>query len=338
VLNDVRSVLIFANFWGAAQTSHLKLQSFRKQGAAPELYVLAQFEENARPVIGSIHLLRGILEGFPRLYPFIEDVQCVEEISQLKIEDIIREFPEFTIKTCDNRLSIHHGDSEEPCVEAVSLPLKSETVPLAGEFRVNIGEAVVPPTHGQIEILTSEEETDLQRRDSAPQVYKIIRPGVLRHGPLSHALERDQIYNAPYSRFRFIWRERERIPAELSVEEVRTQVSELLFEHLNHIKQSHMRMIQFSIEKRRLALENLYLRREIEREYSFSGIVGQSSKIRELFGLIRSLAETDVTVLIRGETGTGKELIARAIHYNSPRKTKRFAAINCRALFETLRE
>lgn len=338
VLNDVRSVLVFANFWGAVHSSHLKLQSFGKQGAAPELYVLAQFEENARPIIGSMHFLRGIFEGFPRLYPFIEDVQCVEEISQLKIEDIVREFPEFTIKSRVDRLSIHHGDSEEPCVEAITIPLKSETMPLAGELRLSLGEAIVPPADGQIEILTSDEETDPQRRDRAPRAFKIIRPGILRHGALAHGLERDQIYDAPYSRFRFTWRERGRAPAEVSAEEVRTQVSELLFEHLNHLKQSHMRMIQFNIEKRRLALENLYLRREIEREYSFSGIVGQSPKIRELFGLIRSLAETDVTVLIQGETGTGKELIARAIHYNSPRRTKRFIAINCGALSETLLE
>jgi transcriptional regulator with PAS, ATPase and Fis domain len=58
--------------------------------------------------------------------------------------------------------------------------------------------------------------------------------------------------------------------------------------------------------------------------------------MQELFALIRSLAETDVTVLIQGETGTGKELIARAIHYNSPRRSRRFLAVNCGALAETL--
>jgi transcriptional regulator with PAS, ATPase and Fis domain len=60
--------------------------------------------------------------------------------------------------------------------------------------------------------------------------------------------------------------------------------------------------------------------------------------MQEVFGLVRSIAETDVTVLIQGETGTGKELIARAIHYNSPRRTSRFVAINCGALSETLLE
>jgi len=60
--------------------------------------------------------------------------------------------------------------------------------------------------------------------------------------------------------------------------------------------------------------------------------------MQELFGLIRSLAETDVTVLIQGETGTGKELIARAIHYNGTRQNKRFVAVNCGALSLTLLE
>ena len=60
--------------------------------------------------------------------------------------------------------------------------------------------------------------------------------------------------------------------------------------------------------------------------------------MRELFGLIRSVADTDVTVLIQGETGTGKELIARAIHYNGTRKDRRFIAVNCGALSLNLLE
>jgi transcriptional regulator with GAF, ATPase, and Fis domain len=97
-------------------------------------------------------------------------------------------------------------------------------------------------------------------------------------------------------------------------------------------------MIQMSVEKNQLAQENVRLRREVQREYSFAGLIGQSKKMQDLFGLIRSVAETDVTVLIQGETGTGKELIARAIHYNGPRKDKRFIAVNCGALSLTLLE
>ena len=60
--------------------------------------------------------------------------------------------------------------------------------------------------------------------------------------------------------------------------------------------------------------------------------------MQELFDVVRSISETDVTVLIQGETGTGKELIAKAIHYNGPRKANRFVSVNCGAISETLLE
>lgn len=66
--------------------------------------------------------------------------------------------------------------------------------------------------------------------------------------------------------------------------------------------------------------------------------VGSSKKMREIFDLINRLAQVDTTVLIRGENGTGKELVARAIHYNSPRKHGEFVAINCGAIPEALME
>jgi hypothetical protein len=106
VLNDVRSALIFANVWAVSQTNYLKLQSFEKHEPDGGLYVLLQFEENARPAIGAINLTKGFGEGFPRLYPFIEEVKCIEEISQLRLEDITREFPQF--------LMTLRGDSINP--------------------------------------------------------------------------------------------------------------------------------------------------------------------------------------------------------------------------------
>ena len=69
-----------------------------------------------------------------------------------------------------------------------------------------------------------------------------------------------------------------------------------------------------------------------------SEIVGHTSKMKEVFNLIYKLCKVDTTVLIRGENGTGKELVARAIHYNSPRKDGTFVAINCGAIPENLME
>ncbi|MGZ6480356.1 MAG: sigma-54-dependent transcriptional regulator, partial [Bdellovibrionales bacterium] len=69
-----------------------------------------------------------------------------------------------------------------------------------------------------------------------------------------------------------------------------------------------------------------------------SEFVGSSQKMREIFDLINRLSQVDTTVLIRGENGTGKELVARAIHFNSPRKHGEFVAINCGAIPESLME
>lgn len=92
------------------------------------------------------------------------------------------------------------------------------------------------------------------------------------------------------------------------------------------------------LEKRRLSTENVYLRQELADRYKFSNIIGKSKAIQEIFRLIEKVAPTDSTILIRGSSGTGKELIARAIHHNSLRKDKKFIAVDCGALPETLLE
>jgi len=340
VLNDVRSVLIYVDLWASVQTNYLKLQFFeRRYDTGSDLHLLSQHEENARPTIGTMHLLRGIAEGFPRLFPSIDEVQCIDEISQLRIEDLVHEFPDFTVSTDGDRVSIHHQTSRQSTVDARKIRLKSEVISLSSEFMGNMPDAVVvSPVDRRINVLTNLEETDSQRKTHAPWAYKIVKGGVVSAGPLSYSFREDQVYNAPYSRFRFFLKERPKQSEETSVGFVRKEVSQLLFEHLEQIKQAHMRMIQYTIEKRRLTVENIHLRREIEREYSFAGIVGKSEQIQDLIGLVRSIAETDVTALVHGETGTGKELIARAIHYNSPRTSKRFVAVNCGSLTETLLE
>jgi sigma-54 dependent transcriptional regulator len=89
---------------------------------------------------------------------------------------------------------------------------------------------------------------------------------------------------------------------------------------------------------RDLESENKKLRDKIEHQYRFSNIVGTAKSMAHVFDLMSKVLNTDATVLLGGETGTGKELIARAIHYNSRRKTKEFVAQNCAALPETLLE
>ena len=88
----------------------------------------------------------------------------------------------------------------------------------------------------------------------------------------------------------------------------------------------------------RLRAENVYLRREVEARYSFDGIIGDAPVMQKIFDVTQKVAQTDTTVLLTGETGTGKDLLARAIHYTGPRHEKKFVAQNCGALPDTLLE
>jgi two-component system response regulator PilR (NtrC family) len=87
-----------------------------------------------------------------------------------------------------------------------------------------------------------------------------------------------------------------------------------------------------------LIIENSLLRQELQRTYDFEQIIGQSMPMKKVFEVIKRVARSEGTVLITGKSGTGKELVARAIHYNSPRREKRFVPINCGAIVDTLFE
>src|SRR4029450_7675359 len=92
------------------------------------------------------------------------------------------------------------------------------------------------------------------------------------------------------------------------------------------------------LEHRQLAWQTQMLRREVEREFDFDRLVGKSAVMRELFHLSRKVAPTETTVLITGDSGTGKEVVARAIHHYSQAAGKGFLPVNCAAIPETLLE
>src|SRR3954451_5397822 len=99
-----------------------------------------------------------------------------------------------------------------------------------------------------------------------------------------------------------------------------------------------LHVLDAALEQRRLRSENAYLRAQLEERYRFTGMIGKSPAMKRLFQLLETVAPTNSTILITGETGTGKEVVARAIHHNSPRKAHRFVALNCSAIPETLLE
>jgi DNA-binding NtrC family response regulator len=96
--------------------------------------------------------------------------------------------------------------------------------------------------------------------------------------------------------------------------------------------------IRRAVEEQGKSRELARLRSLLENEVNFSNIVSRNEKMRQVFRLVRQVAETDVTALVLGETGTGKELLARAIHFNSPRKTMPFVAVQCSAIPGSLLE
>ena len=98
------------------------------------------------------------------------------------------------------------------------------------------------------------------------------------------------------------------------------------------------RDVSREIEVEQMKAEVLRLRTELETTYSFSGMVGASAPMQQVYALVKQAAESDITVLIEGESGTGKELVAKSFHFNSLRKDAPFLAINCAAIPEALIE
>src|SRR5689334_23388568 len=98
------------------------------------------------------------------------------------------------------------------------------------------------------------------------------------------------------------------------------------------------RVLSTGMEQRRLRLENAELRAQLRDRYRFDSVVGQSPAMQQVFQMLELVSPMNSTVLIQGETGTGKELIARTIHHNSPRADQRFVAFNAAAIPEALAE
>ncbi|GAB63709.1 two-component response regulator [Candidatus Jettenia caeni] len=97
-------------------------------------------------------------------------------------------------------------------------------------------------------------------------------------------------------------------------------------------------IIEKILQMQRLEGEVDRLRSELGEKYTFGNIVGESVKMRKIYEIISNVSNTEANILIQGETGTGKELVARAIHYNSTRKNYPFVKVDCAALSETLLE
>ncbi len=104
------------------------------------------------------------------------------------------------------------------------------------------------------------------------------------------------------------------------------------------IAQTTHRIQSVNEEREELRVENLKLKRELSEKNKINDIQGNSSRMQEVYEMIHRVVDSNATVLLRGESGTGKTLVAKALHYNSKRKQKPFIVVNCSALPETLLE
>ncbi|MDA8431609.1 MAG: sigma-54 dependent transcriptional regulator [Nitrospiraceae bacterium] len=123
---------------------------------------------------------------------------------------------------------------------------------------------------------------------------------------------------------------------ETAVEALRAGAYDYIIKPVIH--EEIKRIVRKALRERALRSENVLLKKQIEDRYDFDRIIGESPGIRGLMAEVKKVADSRSNVLLLGETGTGKELFARAIHYSSSRKEKAFVPINCSAIPEHLLE
>jgi len=331
-LDDVDTAVRCSGLWASAYSNYLRMQAFARPDETHTLYVLVRFLPPVDPQIGNSLLVKGNIEGFSQLYPFVESASCEEQYSQLRLATIIAEFGgAYMLKP--------EGSRSAPTDWLIKEGKTGRTVATALPFWMEV-EPAVGWDGGQAYAA----DRPAGRSSEHLRALRIEQPGVLHAGSLEYVLHEGTIYDAPYTRYRFQWRERstseavQRQADSAAGRATKGVISRLLFDHLVGLQTTQRRALWVFIRNRELREENKHLREELYGATETGGLVGKSRPMQDLFGLVRSVAKSDVTVLITGETGTGKEQTARLIHQLSPRRTGRFLAINCGALAENLLE
>ena len=331
-LDDVDTAVRCSGLWASAYSNYLRMQAFARPDETHTLYVLVRFLPPVDPQIGNSLLVKGNIEGFSQLYPFVESASCEEQYSQLRLATIISEFGEaYVLKP--------EGSRSAPTDWLIKEGKTGRTVATALPFWMEV-EPAVGWDGGQAYAA----DRPAGRSSEHLRALRIEQPGVLHAGSLEYVLHEGTIYDAPYTRYRFQWRERstseavQRQADSAAGRATKGVISRLLFDHLVGLQTTQRRALWVFIRNRELREENKHLREELYGATETGGLVGKSRPMQDLFGLVRNVAQSDVTVLITGETGTGKEQTARLIHQLSPRRTGRFLAINCGALAENLLE
>lgn len=355
LLNDVESVFRPIGDWASAYTNYLQLQSFTCPGESQTLHILSKYLPPVDPVFGNFRLVLGNFEGIAKLDPSVNTVTCEELYSQLRLETLTDEFGgAYAITSKGDRTSIVHRASGEVVITGRTIPLAKTATPIKQD-QAALAEPpdeqiiVTPESGGMLPLWAVIEsprnhETQAAGEMATCTAIRIERGGILTHGPLSTTVQPGAIYNAPYTHYRLHWSTKPGLENDSTVVTRATSVADrqafarLLFNHLRHLQTTHRHTLTMLLRNVELAKENVQLRQELSDLHETGGIVGKSAPLQELLSLIHTIAPFDTTVLITGETGTGKELAARLIHRLSRRKDRRFVAVNCGAIPEALLE
>ncbi len=160
-------------------------------------------------------------------------------------------------------------------------------------------------------------------KERRPDTIRMMLTGYADIGSLTRAINQGQIYRY--------------VPKPWEPDELRMNVRRAVETWQLQAENAQL-TLELASANDRLRRENQYLRREVERRYAFDQMIGESPAMNRVFAVVEKVADTDATVLLTGETGTGKDLVARAIHHAGSRKDRSFVAQNCGALPETLLE
>ena len=355
LLNDVESVFRSVGNWASAYTNYLQLQSFVCPDETQTLHILSRNLPPVDPGLGNMRLVQGNLEGTAKLDPSVETATCEEAYSQLRLETLVNEFGDaYDMTTKNDRFTVARRSTGDVVITGRTIrlvhtliPIKTDRIPAPH----GSDEQLVATLEGQdhLSVWTAEEparsyKTHLPKQDDHCTAIRIERGGTLSTGSLSTTIKAGSIYNAPYTHYRLRWTNRHPRTNDAATAgrsqflTDRRAFAHQLFTHLKNLQTTHRHMLTMFLRNVELIQENIQLKQELSAQQETGGIIGKSALLVDLLSLIRTIAPSDTTVLVTGETGTGKELAARLIHQLSRRKDRRFVAVNCGALPETLLE
>jgi transcriptional regulator with GAF, ATPase, and Fis domain len=355
LLNDVESVFRSVGDWASAYTNYLQLQSFVCPDDSQTLHVLSRYLPPVDPGLGNMRLVQGNLEGTARLDPSVETATSEEVYSQLRLETLVSEFGDAYDMTMKNdRCTVARRSTGDVVITGrrirlvpMLIPIKVDRIPAPHGSDEQL--VATLDQRGHLPVWTAEEPAQRSQTHSPTQdddctAIRIERGGTLSAGSLSTTVKAGSIYNAPYTHYRLRWTNCP-LRADDAATAGRSQFltdrrafAHQLFTHLKNLQTTHRHMLTMFLRNVELAQENIQLKQELSAQQETGGMIGKSAPLLDLLSLIRTIAPSDTTVLVTGETGTGKELAARLIHQLSRRKDRRFVAVNCGAMPETLLE